>query len=633
MTSNMVNLAGAGSVPWILAGLRVAARDKTAFAFAGGALSVAAGALSGDVQELLVATTFGLVLAFDAGGRRGASMALAASAVGALLSGIQLVPSWHFLHVTNRILPLPDFNLNQWDLAPWRLLEFLSPGFFWAPGDGILIAPVFRALGHPTEFNIPFAESVFVGTATIVLAVAGIRASRTGRVLAVLAVIDLWFAMGRHLGARFFQNMLPIVSGFRYGEKFLPSFLACIAVLAALGADRLALDRRAARRALFAAGITAAMLFAIWLVVVSVGASSAPRGTQDSAQIVSHLARGLPHAFMSTLALAGCLWAAARGYKDKALIGMAAVLFVAAIAASPFALRPGHVEARIAVAPPSFTAPAPGPRVLTVMNPPQRDPQAGWDSIDQLNFDVESSLGANTNAWHRIDNFGVDTGLYPIRWFRLVLALGERLAFDARRYAVTHLVFPPPKTDRGRALAAFYTKDASAPGIDPRNGMELWAVPHRAWAVFPQEMIAVRDFDEALEEMTRVIEAGRETTVIETSGMLSTAPGRVVSITRELERIEIVAETAADSTLVVNDAFWPGWRAWIDGTETPIFPADVLVRAVPWPSGRHTLVMQYDPPEVRTGIWVSLAGLVALTGACFFLRSRGRIKKQDGSAY
>ena len=620
MTSNMNNLTGTASVPWILVGLRAAGRDRTAVAFAGGALAVTAGALSGDVQELAVATALGLVLALDGGGRRGASLAMAAVGIGALLAAVQLVPSWSFLPLTNRVLPLPDYDVNQWDLAPWRLVEFFSPGFFWVPEDGTLAAPVFLALGHPTWFNIPMAESVFVGGATIFLAVAGTRGSRTARVLAVSSIVVLWFAMGRHLGARVVQNMLPIASGFRYGEKYLPTFLACVAALAALGADRLVSDTRAARRALVAAGSLCGVLLAAWLFFALRGPLFESLGVQEYEAIRAHLLRGLPHAFVAVLALAGCLWAAMRGKGAVALAGMAAIVWCAAFATASYALRPGHPEARIAVAPPAITAPPPGPRVMNPVIPHQRKPLPGWDIIDQFNFDVLSSLGANTNARYRIDNFGVDTGFYPIRWFRLFGAFGESMPYVARRYAVTHLIFPSPQTEKGRALAAFYTQDASALGIDPRNGMEIWAVPHRAWAVFPQEMIAVPDFERALAELKRDIRAGRETAVIETSGPLPTGPGRVLSVNRELEQIEIIAETTADATLIVNDAFWPGWRAWIDGKETGIFPADVLVRAVYWPAGRHSLVMRYDPPEVRVGEWLSVAGFAALIGACFVLR-------------
>jgi uncharacterized membrane protein YfhO len=45
----------------------------------------------------------------------------------------------------------------------------------------------------------------------------------------------------------------------------------------------------------------------------------------------------------------------------------------------------------------------------------------------------------------------------------------------------------------------------------------------------------------------------------------------------------------------------------------PIQRADLLVRAVRWPAGRHLLEMSYEPPGVTLGIAVSaVAALVAV---------------------
>lgn len=622
MTSNMVNLAGAGSVPWILAGLRYLGIRQSAWGLVGAAVAVAAGALSGDVQELAVAVVIGVVLAFDGGGKRGAALALGATLVGMLLAGIQLAPSWSYLPLSNRSLPLPEYDVNQWDLSLWRLVELVTPGFFYRPEDGFVAAPVFQALGDPTWFNIPFAESIYLGIATLVLAWAGIRNNRGGRILVTLTLLVLWFAMGRHLGARFFQNLVPIAKGFRYGEKFLPAAIALTAVLASLGGARLAGDPLLAKRyrkvALWAAGgfllLWGALLVNRPLLVALLGDLGDP--------LRRNLIGGLPHAVGSALGLAGCLHLAAAGRRNASLSALAALVWVAAISSAPLALRPGHREARLTAAPPRIVAPAPGPRVLNVRGPLARPPRAGWDSIDQLNFDVLSSLGANTNARYRIDNMDVDTGLFPLRWYRLHEAWGPGFARAARRYGVTHVIFPTPKTENGKAIVADATAGGARETIDPRNGMEIWNVPHRPWVSFPVLAIPVPTFDRALELLIANPGADLNQVVVESAGPLAATGGRVLSLRRDRQRVEIVGESAADSLLVVNDAYWPGWRGEIDGRPATILPADALVRAVSWPAGRHTLVMTYDPPEVKVGIAISLAGLLLLGAGFLLLRRR-----------
>jgi hypothetical protein len=214
------------------------------------------------------------------------------------------------------------------------------------------------------------------------------------------------------------------------------------------------------------------------------------------------------------------------------------------------------------------------------------------------------------------------------RWL-LGEALGNDIGRAARRYSVTHLVLPPGAAGTNPEFARSVEGGRLAI-IDPRTGYEFWAIPHREWAVFPAEAIAVPGIEAALDAIVRLQREGRRTAVVEAEGEIPTAPGRILEVSRGLEQVRLVAEAEADAVLIVNDAFWPGWRAFIDDAEVPIFAADVLVRAVPWPAGRHALVMRYDPPEVRRGVLLSAAGLASLGGIAFALwRRRSRASRNS----
>ena len=63
---------------------------------------------------------------------------------------------------------------------------------------------------------------------------------------------------------------------------------------------------------------------------------------------------------------------------------------------------------------------------------------------------------------------------------------------------------------------------------------------------------------------------------------------------------------------MIGDAWWPRWVAEIDGAAAPVLAADALVRAVPFPAGRHRLAMRYRPPEVGAGLALSALGLLLL---------------------
>ena len=89
------------------------------------------------------------------------------------------------------------------------------------------------------------------------------------------------------------------------------------------------------------------------------------------------------------------------------------------------------------------------------------------------------------------------------------------------------------------------------------------------------------------------------------------APGsaRIVEYTPLLVRIEAV--TRCRAMLVLTDAWYPGWRAAVDGRPAVIHEAYAAVRGVVIEAGRHTVEFRYRPASVLWG--------AALSGAAFGL--------------
>ena len=78
------------------------------------------------------------------------------------------------------------------------------------------------------------------------------------------------------------------------------------------------------------------------------------------------------------------------------------------------------------------------------------------------------------------------------------------------------------------------------------------------------------------------------------------------------ERVTVEVETGAPGYLVLGDAWYPGWRATVDGAPAPIERANLLFRAVPVPAGTHTVQFTYRPLSVTAGATISAAALLAL---------------------
>jgi hypothetical protein len=67
--------------------------------------------------------------------------------------------------------------------------------------------------------------------------------------------------------------------------------------------------------------------------------------------------------------------------------------------------------------------------------------------------------------------------------------------------------------------------------------------------------------------------------------------------------------------LVISQAWFPGWRAEVDGKPSPVVRTDGLVTGVPVAAGRHRVELRYRPPGFRAGVVISLVTLVALIAA------------------
>jgi len=64
--------------------------------------------------------------------------------------------------------------------------------------------------------------------------------------------------------------------------------------------------------------------------------------------------------------------------------------------------------------------------------------------------------------------------------------------------------------------------------------------------------------------------------------------------------------------LFIADANYPGWQAWIDGRETPVYSAQILGKAVFVPTGRHQISVEFKPRSLLIGLWVTLLTLTIL---------------------
>lgn len=124
----------------------------------------------------------------------------------------------------------------------------------------------------------------------------------------------------------------------------------------------------------------------------------------------------------------------------------------------------------------------------------------------------------------------------------------------------------------------------------------------------------------AQEEIDRLGEVDLRTTAVVNSAQADKLPQRPMSATNgDTARIDLVEyrpnylryeySTPEEAVAVFSEIYYDkGWKAFIDGEETPYFRADYLLRAMQLPAGDHTVEWRFRAPG-----WTTVEGV---TGVC-----------------
>ena len=105
-------------------------------------------------------------------------------------------------------------------------------------------------------------------------------------------------------------------------------------------------------------------------------------------------------------------------------------------------------------------------------------------------------------------------------------------------------------------------------------------------------------------------------------------PSQGILMADQGDSLRIDVRDSGGGILVLRDAFYPGWRAFVDGREVPVQKADFFFRGVALESGDHQVIFRYDPAFRGISRWVSLLGVLSLAGLA--LAPRKYLPRGDG---
>ena len=586
--------------PWMLAGLEGFAVQRRSRWLLLAAVATALAWLGGSPQMAhfgcVVAGLYALRVAIDVWPTRrsDAAWAVAIVPIGFVLASVIVLPALELSRMGPRSMVVDYSFVTSWRWPDaWGLALYVLPRAY---GDGRWGLNLWEATGY-------------VGIPALALSAAAPARRRGVVLLAVLAILGPWLALGEqaplHLHWLFYK-VLPGYGSFRVPTRWLMVTAFAVAVLAAEGLEALRRDPARARLAR-SLGVLATVAALALLLPRIPGFPFDPAATRRTAW------------FALTISALGALWVAAvwRGLRGAVAGGA----IVALAFSDPWYLfsRTNDVSPAASERPvlrefAPFVPSAPAPRRVGVV--------AKWGAS------VNSPL---RNGWEGTMGYG-PMSIQRVRELLEGTRLDEVVRLGAMDRDATF-----PSANPGSQLwpllsTPLVVSDHPQPGLarffvgereweNRLVGFRAPALPRvfwtGSWEVAPDAAVTGPLLRAASGEMAVLAEppAG-----LPRPG----APGGPVAaegIRVDGPSLEATLVAPRDGLAVILDPFYPGWTATVDGQPAPILRADFAFQAVPVSAGRHEIRLAYRNRWVTLGAAVSLVTLAVLVGT-LALRSR-----------
>lgn len=399
-----------------------------------------------------------------------------------------------------------------------------------------------------------------------------------------LALIALLFALGPGAGAYSLLMQVPGFDLFRIPARALIIMGLPVALLVTSGVD--ALLQAPARRRLAAEIGAGAVVIAILLAT---GAT-------------------VPQLSLFALALAAlpCVHRLPRA-------GVLAVFAVIAVdtAGAVTPLVRTAPEAEIGSNPPQLLLPASDQGVFRIAEPRRHITLRGIPELEKRRQRLETLSGFNPLVpWRFLVYTAYASGYDPIgRNIADTVPVSRRRPklFDV--LGVTHFLYA---LDDEYPPWRWATSETALPRAYLVPG-PIVAAEDVGDRMIAAEQTALAQLDE-INPRTHVILHGETVQgALDSIGAVGSAalePFREVPIAeRSANRITIDVELSKPGILVLNEPFFPGWRAHANGKELMILRANVLFRAVALPPGSHAVEFCFAPLAWRIGRWISICSL------------------------
>ena len=560
---------------------------------------------------------------------RGLLMAGMGMVAGLALAAIQLVPTAEYLAESQRSSGLDYDTLTNLSYNLFRLPTLLSPNFYGTPADG----------SYLTE-GIYFEDTAYVGILPLIAAIAAIVAFlRLRRYVhdvyptlitvpfwALLALGSLLIALGKH-GPVFhlLYDYVPTFDAFREPVRWLILFVFSLSVLGGIGANQWGRGPRIVywSRLSGAGGGGIALMAAAYLVFA--------QPDNKNLEVLSHgiIVLGAWGAVAALLTLvrpdpatgtSPLLW------RSAVLIFIAADLAWAASGLNPTLPADYYDEAKVAQPAGRLYwfedteyAVTFGPREKDE-NEDTDDPFEGYFDVSDYRTAVEewrtvrASLLPNLNMLEDVYALSNNDPLLPgyySQYIDLIEKQGKAAIPLLSAAGVTRVYGIAPSGWQVTAQNDVITyADAPEDLVPAENGF-AWFVPEATWFAEDNALQTALS-DPAWDPTQNVLLVGEKPA--DASTTTGTGSGQVTLLDDAATERRFRVEAESAGYLVIAQTWYPGWSAQVDGTDAPLYRANLAFQAVPVPAGESDVTLQYAIKHLDTAWQISAVAALYLVG-------------------
>ncbi len=563
-----------------------------------------------------------------------------------LLSAVEFLPLLSFAQVSDRSEGVSYEFATSWSMPPDELISYLIPGFFG-----------FRRLNHnedeenmlPYWGRMPFTQTGhYMGLLPLLFMVLAICFVRNKHVLtlSILALIVLLLGMGKYFPPyKFLYDYVPGFNMFRVPQMILFLFAFAGSALAGFGADWLFLEWSPAKakrlRIVLLAGIGGIML--TWLFVVLFPHIESGLLTRFHEALLrkngtSELAASRLHNIVKGVVVLNILGGLSLFVLGLRLNETVRVRWIGLAVFSLYLIDIGMFNAKFL-----DTIPLEGSHYISENDSIRycKEHPGLYRILSLVNEPENYGVHNKSVYYHLYSVSGYEAvGVQYYNDFLQQMALGTPLV-DLLN--IKYIILPKnvelngEAVEIGKIIGPYkVVMDSDAVLLENLNVLPRAYPVHQVYIAHSKE--------EAFSKMLSPAFHPRELVVLEESpeAWLTRNPGQAsqssVEIMHYMTRtIKMSVSMATDGFLVVNEKFYPGWKAYIDGEATKIYKADYTLQAILLSQGEHQVTFRFEPQQYQIGLFITLLTGVGLSGFAYLLPRHTRktrkvisFKEKDG---